>query len=65
MGHVQRHLGSWLRSLKKVTGEASLADGKRIGGRGRVTDRTIDSMQVYCGKAIRENTHDIHVESTE
>ena len=30
-----------------------------IGGRGRLTDKTVDSLQVYYGKAIRENTHDI------
>ena len=59
VGHVQKRLGSRLRSLKKRTGQARLADGKCIGGRGRLTDKTIDSLQVYYGKAIRENTHDI------
>ena len=59
VGHVQKRLGSRLRSLKKRTGQARLADGKGIGGRGRLTDKTIDSMQVYYGKAIRGNTHDI------
>ena len=59
VGHVQKRLGSRLRSLKKRTGQARLEDGKGIGGRGRLTDKTIDSLQVYYGKAIRENTHDI------
>ena len=59
MGHVQKRLGSRLHSLKKRTGQARLADGKGIGGRGRLTDTRIDSMQVYYGKAIRGNTHDI------
>ena len=55
--HVQKCLGSRLRSLKKRTGH--LADGKGLGGRGRLTDKAIDSMQVYYGKAIRGNTHNI------
>ena len=59
VGHVQKRLGFRLRSLKKRTGQSCLEDGKGIGGRGRLTDETIDSLQVYYGKAIRENTHDI------
>ena len=59
VGHVLKCLGSRLRSLKKITGQARLPDGKGIGGRGRLTDTRIDSMQVYYGKAIRGNTHDI------
>lgn len=57
VGHVQKRLGSQLHSLKKRTGR--LANGKGLGGQGRLTDKTIDSMQVYYGKAIRGNTHNI------
>ena len=59
VGHVQKRMGSRPRSLKKRMGQARLEDGKGIGGRGRLTDKTIDSLQVYYGKAIRENTNDI------
>ena len=59
VGHVQKRLGSRLRSLKKRTGQTRLQDGKPIGGRGRLTDNVIDKLQVYYGKAIRNNTHDI------
>ena len=31
----------------------------KVGGRGRLTDATIDSLQVYYGKAIRNNTHSL------
>ena len=58
-GHVQKRMGSPLRSLKKRSGKTHLDDGKPIGGRGRLTDNVIDSMQVYYGKAIRNNTHSV------
>lgn len=59
VGHVQKRLGFRLRSLKKRTGQTHLEVGKGIGGRGRLTDKTIDSLQVHYGKAIKENTYDI------
>ena len=36
-----------------------LEDGKTIGGAGRLTKTTIDKLQVYYGKAIRNNSHDL------
>ena len=59
VGHVQKRLGSRLHSLKKRLGKTPLADGKPIGGAGRLTDKKIDKLQVYFGKAIRQNTHNI------
>lgn len=59
VGHVQKRLGSRLRSLKKRLGRTRLEDGKTIGGSGRRTKTTIDKLQVYYGKAIRNNSHDL------
>ena len=59
VGHVQKRLGSRLRSLKKRLGKTPLQDGKSIGGAGRLPNNRIDKLQVYYGKAIRENTHNI------
>jgi hypothetical protein len=59
VGHVQKRMGSRLRSLKKRLGKTHLSDGKGIGGKGRLTDKVIDNLQVYYGKAIRNNTHSI------
>ena len=59
VGHVQKRLGSRLRSLKTRLGQTRLDDGKSIGGTGRLTKKTIDKLQVYYGNAIRNNTHDI------
>ena len=54
VGHVQKRLGLGLRELKR-----KLSDGKVIGGKGRLTDETIDKMQNYFRKAIRNNVGNI------
>eukprot|EP00112_Aurelia_sp_Birch-Aquarium-sp1_P011438 Seg2406.1 transcript_id=Seg2406.1/GoldUCD/mRNA.D3Y31 product="hypothetical protein" protein_id=Seg2406.1/GoldUCD/D3Y31 len=60
VGHIQKRMGSRLRSLKKRLGKTKLADGKTAGGKGRLTDKLIDSLQLYYGgKAIRNNTSSI------
>ena len=46
VGHIQKRMGTGLRKLKKE---------KKLGGKGKLTDAMIDSMQTYYGKAIREN----------
>ena len=55
MGHVQKRLGTALRKYKSDTRGKKRADGKSIGGRGRLMDKVIDKMQNYYGKAIRGN----------
>lgn len=47
VGHIQKRMGSGLRQLKKTFGKKRLADGKTIGGRGRLTDALIDKFQGY------------------
>lgn len=59
VGHVQKRMGSRLRRLKNKMRGQKLSDGKSLSGRGRLTDAVIDSLQVYYGKAIRENTEDV------
>lgn len=39
VGHVQKRIGSRLRSLKKQIGKTRLKYGKHIGGKGRLTER--------------------------
>ena len=36
-----------------------MSDGKKIPGRGRLTDKVINTMQNYYGMAIRQNTNDL------
>ena len=38
VGHVQEHLGTVLRKLKKTWGKKKLQNGKMIGGQGRPTN---------------------------
>ena len=47
VGHYQKRIGTRLRKLKKTV--------KGLGGRGRLTDVTIDRLQNYFGMAIRQN----------
>ncbi|GFU66845.1 uncharacterized protein TNCV_894811 [Trichonephila clavipes] len=47
IGHVQKRVGSRLRKLKKST--------KGLGGKGKLTDKFIDTLQNYFGIAIRSN----------
>ena len=47
VGHVQKRVGSRLRNLKKVT--------KNLGGKGKLTNKTIDRLQNYYGIAVRAN----------
>ena len=52
-------MGSRLRELKKRSGTTHLDDGKTIGGKGSLTDKVIDSLQLYHGQAIRNNTSSV------
>ena len=47
IGHVQKRVGTRLRKLKKSV--------KGLGGKGRLTDSTIDKLQNYYGIALRSN----------
>ncbi|GFW68025.1 uncharacterized protein TNCV_1617861 [Trichonephila clavipes] len=47
IGYVQKRVGSRLRKLKKST--------KGLGGKGKLTDKFIDTLQNYFGIAIRSN----------
>ncbi|XP_028419014.1 uncharacterized protein LOC114544628 [Dendronephthya gigantea] len=55
VGHVQKRMGKNLLNLKATT-KGKLADGKTIGGRGRLTEEKIKKIQRYYGLAIRQNT---------
>ena len=55
VGHVQKRIGRSLREYKRTNRGKKLADGKSIGGAGRLTDKVIDSIQNYYGLAICRN----------
>ena len=47
IGHVQKRVGTALRKLKR--------ENPGLGGKGKLTDGTIDKLQNYCGITIRAN----------
>lgn len=49
VGHVQKRLGSRLRSLKTRLGQTHLDDGKSIGGTGRLTKRHLTNFRFTMG----------------
>ncbi|GBM73325.1 hypothetical protein AVEN_216071-1 [Araneus ventricosus] len=59
VGHVQKRMGTRLRKLKKDMKRKKLADGKTIGGRGRLTDELIKKLTTYYGNAIRKNKNNL------
>ena len=52
-GHYQKRVGTRLQNLEKKKKE------KGLGGRGRLTDATIDRPQNYAGVAIWQNVGDL------
>ena len=52
IGHVQKRLGTRLRNLVK----SQKGTKNPIGGRGKLTENIINSMQNFYGMAIRSNT---------
>ena len=51
---MQKRLGAHLRELRKK--ESKLKDGKSVkGSKHRLTDKAMDKLQTYYGKAIRAN----------
>jgi hypothetical protein len=55
IGHIQKRMGARLRKLRQELKNTVLSDGKKISGRGRLTDKDIDKIQSYYGNAIRKN----------
>ncbi|XP_065062199.1 LOW QUALITY PROTEIN: uncharacterized protein LOC135689025 [Rhopilema esculentum] len=59
VGHIQKRMGTALRSYKKGKKGMKLSDGKTVGGKARLTDLVIDKIQGYYGKAIRSNKNNL------
>lgn len=61
VGHVQKRVGTRLRAIKANYKGKTLSDGKGIGrGKGRLTDKVMNTLQNHYGMAIRQNTDDIY-----
>ena len=47
--------------MRKITANSQSADGKTLGGKGRLTLKEIDKLQLYYGLAIRRNVGDVNM----
>ena len=61
VGHVQKRLGTRLRKLRQNYKGRKLEDGRGIMGKGRLTDKCINTLQNYFGMAIRQNTSNVYL----
>ena len=57
--HIQKRVGSRLRKLKNTMKEVKLADGKRLSGKGRLTNGKIDIPQNYYCLSVKGNLHNV------
>ncbi|GFX49795.1 uncharacterized protein TNCV_3073481 [Trichonephila clavipes] len=55
IGHVMKRMGSCLRRFKAKMRGQKLSDGKALCGKNRLTEASIDQLQIYYGLAIRRN----------
>lgn len=58
VGRIQKRMGGLLLKIKREFKVKKLEDGKPFGGQHRLTDKEIHSLQIYYGKAIRDNVGD-------
>ena len=60
IGHVQKRVGSRLRSLKEKYKNQDFSDGKKLFGKGRLTEKSINTLQNYYDMAIRQNIGNLY-----
>ena len=59
VSHVQKRMGTQLRTLKKSGKRDSSGKAMKLEGRGCLTDKVVDQLQVYYGGAIRGHPNDL------
>ena len=59
IGHVQKRMGTRCRNLRQTLKGTILSDGKKISGKGRLTDKATNTLQNHYGMAIRQNADNI------
>ncbi len=51
IGHVQKRMGTRCRALRQSKRSVTLSDGKKISGKGRLTDNAVKTLQNHYGMA--------------
>lgn len=59
VGHVQKRMGTRLRTLKDKCKKEKLSDGKPLSGKNRLTTAAVQKLQTFYGLSIRRNTHSV------
>ena len=61
VGQIQKRVDSRLRNVKSQYKGKKLSDSKGIGGgKGRLTNEVMNTLQNHYGIAIRQNTHNLY-----
>lgn len=55
VNHGEKRMGTRLRELRKNYKNKLFQDGKKLSGKGRLTDSVINNLQEYYDKAIRSS----------
>ena len=64
VGHVQKRLGTRLRTFRINLKGNILIDRKETSGGCKLTDKVINSMQTYYGMAIHQDSNDLFAMTT-
>lgn len=59
VGHVQKRMYSRLMNLKSRIKSKILSDGKKIGGKNRLSQPVVSQLCIYYGNAVRGNKNDL------
>ena len=60
LGHYQKRLGNRACNLRVTLKGQFLSDGKKIDGKGQLTDKAINTLQNYFGMAIHQNVNNLY-----
>ncbi|XP_077861633.1 uncharacterized protein LOC144342155 [Saccoglossus kowalevskii] len=61
MGHVQKRMGTQLRSLVEKEKGQKLGDGRALTGQGRLTKKVINNLQTLYGIAVIMPNYYTHI----
>ena len=60
VGHVNKRMGTRCRDLIQRHRGKKLSDGKSISGKGRLTNKAVNTLQNYYGMSIRQNLNNLY-----
>ncbi|XP_065650410.1 uncharacterized protein LOC136078561 [Hydra vulgaris] len=61
IGHIQKHVGTHCRNIRITHKNKKLSNGKGVSGLGRLSEKAINTLQNYFGRAVRQNIGNIYL----